>query len=231
MLRLLLRWVGLLGICSAPALANTLCVTGTLASYEALGAGGCQIGSLNVVNFAYTPVSGDVTIPDTAITVTPDAAPGSLDLTFSSGLSSPISGGDSAVYLLSYTWDIGDIRSLEDILNSDPPVFPGLVRISTLDCEDAAFVGSSCIDATDTLVVSDNGNTHITPASVSFSPGVGLLGIRDTITLNGGGAGNGGSANYTSFENDLTITPEPSTVAPCLLLGLLMWGRLRLKRL
>src|ERR1017187_5027637 len=42
-------------------------------------------------------------------------------------------------YLLAYTWDPGNIRSLEDILNNDPTTSPSQAKITTLDCEDGIF--------------------------------------------------------------------------------------------
>jgi hypothetical protein len=220
----LLRWFCLLTLGSVPGLAATLCTTGTLFSYEALGSGGCQIGALTVKDFTYVLVSGTVTIPDTSITVTPSIVSNTLGLTFASAQFS-VTGADSAVYLLAYTWDPGDIRSLEDILNTNTPVFPGLAKISTLDCEDLAFSGAICLNPTDLVVVSHNGITANTPNSVSFTPPVGTLGIRNTIELDG----NGASSEFTSFENLITI-PEPSAAAPCLLLALAMFGGLRLQR-
>lgn len=218
------RWFCLLALCTAPGWASVICAPGTLASYEGLGAGGCTVGSLTVKDFSYVKVSGTVTIPDTSITVTPSVVANMLGLTFSSALFS-VTGTDSAVYVLGYTWDPGDIRSLEDILNANTPVFPGLARISTLACEDAAFSGVICANPTALVVVSHNGITANTDNSVSFTPPIGTLGIRNTIELDG----NGASSQFTSFENVITL-PEPSTVAPCWLLGLLMFRRLRLKR-
>jgi hypothetical protein len=207
------RWIGLLAFCSLPLLAGT-CVTDTLFDYEALGVTGCQLGALTVNNFGYSNVSG-LTIPDTAITVTPTFTTGSWTLMFSSS-DFDVTGTDSSVDLLTYTFDPGDIRSLEDILNAHSPVFPGLAQITTEDCEDAAFVGATCSTSTDTIVVSDDGHTLTSPASVSFTPGVGTVGIRDTIELDA----NGASSEFSSFENT-TAVPEASTVVPCLLLACL----------
>jgi len=220
----MMRWICLLALSIAPGFASSLCVTGTLASYEALGAGGCMIGSLTVDNFSYSFISGTVTIPDTSIIVTPTMGLDSVALTFASADFS-VSGADSAVYLLAYTWDPGDIRSLEDILNANSPVYPGLAQITTEDCEDAAFSGSICPTSTDTIVVSDNGVVLNSPSSVSFSPPVGILGIRNTIELDG----NGASSEFASFENLLTV-PEPSMLAPCLLVATLMLRRQRFQR-
>jgi hypothetical protein len=224
MLRLLPRWLCFLAVCSAPGVAGTICVTDTLANYQALGLGGCQIGGLTVKDFSYDFVSGTVTIPASSITVTPSTVGDTLGLTFSSAQFN-LTGSASSVYRLAYTWDPGDIRSLEDILNNDPTVSPGLARITTLDCEDAAF-SPTCLTTTDTLVVLDDGSHPILTDSVSFLPPVGTLGIQNTIELH---ANTSGIAEFTSIENEITI-PEPSTVAPCLLVALLMLRRLRFER-
>jgi hypothetical protein len=219
----MLRWVSLLAACSV-GWATPLCVTTTLDNYLALGSGGCQIAGLTVTNFSYTYVSGNV-IPDSDITVTPYTAAGIVGLEFSSNaFNVPIF--NSSEYVLGYTWDPGDIRSLEDILNASSPVAPGFAEISTEDCEDAAFSGSTCSNSTDTIVVSDNGTSLNSPASVSFSSGVATLGILDTIDLD---ATAGGSSEFNYFDNQLTL-PEPSTVVPCLLFAVLLLGRQRLQR-
>jgi hypothetical protein len=220
----MLRWLCLLAFGTTAALAGPVCVVGTLASYEALGAGGCTLGSFNLTNFTYTFISGSPTIPDTSITVTPSTANEMVGLTFTSP-DFTVSGSASAVYTLGYTYDPGDIRSLEDILN-DPVVSPGLAQIATEDCENAAFVGTFCPTTTDTITVSDNGITKIPQASVSFTPFLTSIGILDTITLQA----NGASAEMTGFGTQAGV-PEPSSAIPCLLLVALVYRRLRLQRL
>ena len=223
MLRWSPLWFCLFAVCSTSGLATPLCVTDTLANYIALGAGGCQVGGLTVVNFGYSYVSGDVSISDADITVTPSTG-AFIGLKFSSSDFS-VSGSDSAGYQLSYTYDPGDIRSLEDILNATTPVFPGFAQITTEDCENSAFSGAICPTTSDTFSVSDNGITLNSPASVTFSPPLSTLGILDTIELDG----NGASSEIAGFGSDLTV-PEPSTAAPCLLLVALLLRRRRFQR-
>jgi hypothetical protein len=219
MQRLLPRWVCLLAICSVPGWATPLCATDSLANY--ISAGSCQLGNFTLDNFGYTFTGGAsyIGISDNNITVTPYIATDVLGLQFSSGdFAEPA--GDSATLVVTYTWDPGDIRSLEDIL--DPPSY--MVQIATVDCENAPF--SIGCTPSDNLAVSDNGITLIATDTVSFSPGVFTLGIQNTIDLDGTG---GAAAAFSYFDNQITI-PEPSTVAPCLLLAVLVSGRLRLKR-
>ena len=55
----------------APALASP-CIVGSLASYVALGGGGCNIGTAQFFNFLDLPLQGGAfAIPDTALLVNP----------------------------------------------------------------------------------------------------------------------------------------------------------------
>jgi hypothetical protein len=214
------RWVCLVAVCALPGLSTPLCVTTTLDNYIALGAGGCQLDTFTLTNFSYSFVSGTVSIPDSDITVTPSTASDMVGLTFSSPDFS-VSGSDSAVYLLGYTYDPGDIRSLEDILNATTPVFPGFAQVTTEDCENSAFSGMTCPNTTDTITVSDNGITLNSPATVSFaSPFIQTLGVLDTIELDA----NGASSQISGFGSQLGV-PEPSALGPCVLLVGLLFRR------
>ena len=194
----------LLLVVAAPRMSATPCVTGLLSTYEALGATGCQLGGFTVKDFAYSAITTNVSILDTDITVTPVFGPDSFGLLFSSTAFN-ISGSQFAHYLLAYTWDPGSIRSLEDILNTSTPVAPGIAKITTDACRDAAFVGAVCGTTIDTLVVSHDGITPSLINSVNYSPTIGTIGIRNTIELDT----NGASSQFDSFGN-VVFVPEPS---------------------
>jgi hypothetical protein len=201
----------------AAALATTIspvpaCVTASLASYIALGGTGCQVGPLAVVDFEFTALQGNtVTILPSDVTVTPVLSAPSYILQFSSP-EFTASNSDVVRYLIAYTWDPGDIRSLDDVLN-DPPIPPGFAKITTDICVDAAFTNGICPTFVTTISVFDGIGTQLT-ASVVFSPPAATLGIRNTIDLEGGGPG--GSVTVNSFGSDVTV-PEPGTA----LLGVL----------
>jgi hypothetical protein len=201
----------------AAALATAIspvpsCVTASLASYIALGSTGCQVGPLAVVDFSFTAVKGNnVTILPSDVTVTPVPSGPSYALQFSSPKFTA-SNSDIIRYLIAYTWDPGDIRSLDDVLN-DPPIPPGFAKITSDICVDAAFTRGICPTFVTTLSVFDGIGTQLT-ASVVFTPPVATLGIRNTIDLEGGGPG--GSVTLNSFGSDVTV-PEPGTA----LLGVL----------
>ena len=215
----------LLAFGAAPELLADPCSIDSLSNYIALGSTGCQVGGLTVKDFSYSAISTTVTIAAGSITVTPFFGGYTVALTFSSS-AFDVSGSDHAEYLLAYTWDPGDIRSLEDILNTSTPVFPGLAKITTDACEDAAFSGSICGTTTATVVVSHDGITPHLTDTVFFSPPVGILGIRNDILLEA----NGASSEFSSFSNQLTL-PEPSSLVEGLTALALICLGIRLKRL
>src|SRR5689334_17191229 len=103
-------------ISAAPA-----CISGNnLASYVALGSGGCDIGPLAVKDFVFGLVcSGGGAIPlnESGITVTAVFAPTGFGLSFASG-GFCVAGSGFVNDLLGFTWDpTGDLRGAGDILD------------------------------------------------------------------------------------------------------------------
>jgi hypothetical protein len=180
---------------------------GTLASYEALGATGCNVGPLLVNNFAFSVLSGSGSVTDSTIFVTPTHPSSRVyGLNFAS-TGFTVTGSGSVMYLVGYTWDpTDDIQSLDDVM--DPPIAtpPGFSKVTTTGCLQAAFTGAVCSTSTTTVTVSQDGITPHLTDSASFAA-VAVLGIRNVIDLEGGGTG---SASFDSFSNEVTI-PEPAT--------------------
>jgi hypothetical protein len=201
------------------------CVTGTLLSYELLGATGCTVGGLTANNFAFSVLPGSigaVPVTDSQITVTPTfGTPGLLGaLNFAStGFNVSVNG--SIQYLIAYTWDPqDDIQSMDDIM--DPPsAVLGFVKITTVGCINAAFVGTTCPTSTATVTVFDNnGTTQFNDAApITPSP---ILGIRNIIDLEA----LGGSASFDSLSSE-SRTPEPATWLYCAAALTLLAARLR----
>src|SRR5580700_7841539 len=85
--------------------ATPVCVSGgTLASYEALGAGGCTIGPQTVDDFTFSVVSvggGATAVSDTNITVTPTFGAGLYGVQFAS-TGFLVSGSGFVNYLIGY---------------------------------------------------------------------------------------------------------------------------------
>jgi len=180
----------------------SVCMPGSLASYQALGATGCMVGELLVNDFSFGVglFGGGVTpIDSTQITVTPNGGAGFLGLRFSSpGFS--VTGSEFVNYAIGYTWDpTGDIRGLGDLLD------PGVVDVVTNGCVGVAFSGSFC-GGTPVSVHVFTGPTS--QSDTVFFPETGVLGIRNNISLNA----NGATAGIDRFlENDAYI-PEPASL-------------------
>ena len=191
----------LLLLAGGPLLGAAACISGnTLASYEALGATGCNVGPLTVRDFLFSVVSsggGATPVSDTNITVTTDIAGSTFGLIFASpGFS--VSGSEFVNYLIAFTWDpSGDIRSASDILD------PGLTDILTDLCVGVAFSGTSCAGTPQTLHVFEGVTNQLTD-TVSFAP-VAIVGVRNNISLQA----NGASASFNSIENTVAL-PEPA---------------------
>ena len=203
------------------------CVSGTLFSYEALGASGCTVGNLTAFNFGFSVLGssgGAVPVSDMQITVTPTFGnPGQLGkLNFaSSGFT--VSVNQSVQYLIAYTWDPhDDIQSMDDIM--DPPsAVLGFANVTTLGCMGAAFIGPNCSTSTAVAMVFDNNGVTQFTNSTNIIPSQ-ILGIRNTIDLQA----LGGSASFDSFSQEAR-TPEPSTWVLCGTALALLAARLRLR--
>jgi hypothetical protein len=201
------------------------CVTGTLFSYEALGAAGCTVGNLTAFHFAFSVLGssgGAVPVTDMQITVTPTfGAPGQLGkLNFaSSGFT--VSVNQSVQYLIAYTWDPhDDIQSMDDIM--DPPsAVLGFANVTTLGCMGAAFIGPNCSTSIAAVMVFDNNGVTQFMNSPNIIPSQNL-GIRNTIDLEA----MGGSASFDSFSGE-SRTPEPSTWLSCAAALTVLAARLR----
>src|SRR5690242_550866 len=97
-----------------------MCTIGSLASYIALGAGGCMDGDNLVKDFSFpAPVFGGGAVPVTAAAITVTPLPLSGPSTNGLKFSSPgwaVSGTGFVEYVIGYTWDPHNIRSMDDLL-------------------------------------------------------------------------------------------------------------------
>lgn len=198
------------------------CQAGTLAQYEVL-TNGCTLGTgytFTFSDFTFQVLSGSDGESSgsqlaSAIHVTPVFSPDrQLSLSFSSSIFS-VGSGQSAEYLIGYTEDPPppEIIRFSSALSTDPPVYPGIAQVTTDLCVYAAFDGRSCAGTPFSLSVFDNGHSStLFDQTPDFSPVATVLGVRDTISLNGG---DDGSASFTSFEDGTSITgiPEPASVS------------------
>jgi PEP-CTERM motif. len=214
-----------LALMAAGCLQAGPCVTGTLASYEALPPAGCTVGQYSAATFVFTVLGsggGAVPVTDTQITVTPGSNTGRPSLNFaSSGFNVAVNG--SVQYLIAYTWDPSNpIQSMDDFM--DPPsAVLGFAKVTTVGCLGAAWTAGPTCPTSNTASVNVFDNNGVTQFnnSVSFSP-VFILGIRNTIDLQA----LGGSASFDSF-GDENVLPEPGTWGFCAAGLALLAARLR----
>ena len=226
--------LGLLVAFRGPAAANILgigaCQQATLAHYISLGSTGCEIDHPVFKDFRFQVLDfGGGATPITAadILVTPSLTGSAHNLSFSSP-GFQVTGNQFVVYLISYFVDPDPrIITFSDELETETPVFPGRVDITTDLCIGRAFRGAQCLrpGTPAQLSLFHDGMQFQTFDSVAFRP-TADVGVRNTIALRA----NGASADFRSLTNR-TIVPEPATwlLLGSGVLGMRFWRR-RLSR-
>ncbi len=187
--------------------ANSACRSGSLASYIALGASGCAIGSDTLSNFAVlSGISSATTILPGNISLAPFGSTASPGLTTTVTVSAPagtllealftyqISGrlfGDSAI-ALSRSSETGDgaVTGVQDF------------------CANGIFGPdgvSGCTGTPGSLLTLDGVQNS---AATSFAPAR-FLSVTDDFTIDGGLAG---SATAGTLSNRFSTVPEPASL-------------------
>src|ERR1700730_16907016 len=133
---------------SAPIFA-TPCPTASLFVYEGFGAGGCTVGRFTFHDFGFIlgapSIGGPTALTATDINVSPVTTPVQYGLNYASAGFS-VATGQKITYLLTYTIDPPPpiIWGFELSFDADPPIFPGIASITSLECPGFAFTGTSC---------------------------------------------------------------------------------------
>jgi len=210
--------LGIFGVVLAgTSSAAPLCTFGTIASYEALGAGGCVIGDKVFSNFVYASTSGGtgVAVADTAVFVTPVVpvgpnlySPGPGLIFSSAGWFVPSASTTSPSFVdSSFSFTVTVMNSAAALLED-----------GTLILSSYAVSGTGLADITET----------INPASIqlqvdsagpftdhkSFTPTTSVNVLKDLlVAVPRDRTGNGaGTAQIFSFEEDfsqVSSAPEP----------------------
>jgi hypothetical protein len=215
------------------------CTVGTLLSYEDNSAG-CELGGgkggilvFSGFTFSSSETGSPVILNASQITVTPRPQGLGGGFNFGGFTAAPVLGGQTATYEIDYSYfiDVGPISSGAD-LGMDPPF--GNVSITEAICADSVFVstdsGPQCEIPIDPFppqifsvdVANPTNHLDLDPIVTSFAN------IENTIFLNGGTSGSGGSGfdSMTATSTVVDPTPEPLTVLTALG-GLLVIGLLR----
>ncbi len=210
MRHLVLMSVAVLGF-SYAASASTMCVSGTLASYEALGSAGCMIGNNTLSSFqTLAGLSGGTAIDPTTLTVTPlggDTDPGIM-------VSGTVMASSGAVYEAIFNYSIaGDVYNGEtSTVAGTSSGGNGVVTYIQNTCAGGTFGSDGVSGCTGTagsgaLIVGDG-------SQGSTLPGKSAVSVTDDFTLDSGGTGtaSGGTFSDQYMASPATSgVPEPAT--------------------
>jgi hypothetical protein len=193
--------------------AAPICTTGTLLSYENLGAGGCTIGTNTLASFTtLTGSAGTTAISPGAITIRPGGSTTNPALTFQFSQTANPGQTEEAIfdYAISGAAYIADMLSLSNSSESGN----GGVSDAQNFCAGGSFGSngvSGCTGTTSGGLVTIDGAQNTDHATLT-SPH--LLSITDDIVVDSGGVG---TASGGIFVDQFTATaiptgaPEPAT--------------------
>jgi hypothetical protein len=207
----------------------TPCLPGPLASYVALGGGGCSIGTALFFDFVDLPLQGGAAhIADSSAFVNPVSAGGPgvrFDVNSQAGV------GDLFERVIGFSLSGPGFIGNQLTLTGSDVTSDGANTVVEHECLGAAFgPGQFCSAIDAQLVGFDLGPIfgQSLNDSLSFAPRL-LLGIIVDITVDGGTSGAAGLASATTqFTPQPTPVPEPATLT-LLALGLAVIGRQRLR--
>lgn len=203
----------------APAFASP-CIVGSLASYVALGGGGCNIGTAQFFNFLDLPLQGGAfAIPDTNLLVNPvdGGNPG-----FRFEVNSQAGAGDIFERVIGYSLSGPGFLGSQLALTGSNVTLDGAVTALEKGCLGAAFgLGQFCSGIDAPLSAFDLGPFgQQLNDSMIFAPAT-LLGAIVDITVDGGTVG---AASLTSATTRFTAAPVSTPVPEPATLTLLALG-------
>jgi hypothetical protein len=196
------------------ASGEPICVSGTLASYVALGAQGCSIGSNLLSGFdILSGINGSTLISPSDINVTPVMSASDIGLTLS--VSSNASGGAILEALVSYRISGGSYLAGSISASGTSTSGNGVVT----DVQNFCLGGSFGPDGVSGCSTGRSGNLLLVgdgAVSTSFASATSLS-VTDDITFDSGGSGSGnraaGGIFTDSFTSGLASIPEPCTLS------------------
>jgi hypothetical protein len=225
----LLAAMAVLGTLVCPIAWSTSCGVGTLASYEALGSGGCTIGSNLLSSFATVPgTAGATELSPLSVSITPSGGSGNPQLLVSVDTSATA----NELFETIFTYKISGnsyLQSMITLANSSETVDGAVTDIQNL-CEGGSFGPdgvTGCPGTSDALVTLDGiQNTDMTALG---SPT--LLSVTDDFTVDGGTAGTAAGGTFTDqflAQTAPSTVPEPTGTLPLgavVLFAAAMWRR------
>jgi hypothetical protein len=180
------------------------CVTGSLASYVALGVGGCTIGGDTFSNFMdLGGTFGATQLNPAAVTITPLG--GSLNPGLTASVRQTATG---SIVETMFSYDVSGITYIGESITLSGASETGTGAVSDIQnyCEGGNFGPniSGCAGTSGTLLTVDGVQNQ---DSATFDPPH-FLNLIDDLTLDG----TGGSASGASITDRFTAVPEPTAV-------------------
>lgn len=192
--------------------ATPVCMTGTLASYESLGAGGCTIGANTLASFTTLALTfGTAAIAPGAITITPVGGTTNPELMFT--LSQTASTNQTLEAIFDYMISGAAYTETTLTLSGSSETGNGDVTDTQNFCEGGSF-GPDGVDGCtkpNGAIITDDGVQNTDQSSLA-SPH--LLSVTDDIIVDSGGVGSASGGTFVdqfSATPLVTGTPEPGT--------------------
>jgi len=181
------------------------CVSGTLASYIALGATGCTIGANNLSGFqTLSGLAGAISVSPADVTITPNG--GALNPGITVGANASAAAGMQLELLFTYRISGNSYTGISINLADSRATGDGAVSDVNDYCAGGMFGPdgvSGCSGTAGSLVLLNSGSDLATFSAVPS------LNVTDDLTFDGGTMG---SAAGGSITDRFTAVPEPFTV-------------------
>ncbi len=208
----LLFFFGVAVLAAAQICSAATCANGTLATYEALGSAGCNIGGDTLSNFTtLSGTAGATELAAGAVSINPTGGSFNPSLTFSTSQTANANSLLETIFTYTISGDIYNGASTS--LTGSSETVDGAVTNVENFCAGGSFGPdgvSGCSGSAGSLLTLDGSqNSDASATATSW-----LLSVTDDFSVNGGLSG---SAMGGTFTNSFTATPEPAS----LLLGML----------
>jgi len=211
-----------------PAFATPTCASGTLASYEALGAGGCTIGGDTVYDVTSLPGTfGNTELASSAVSIAVAGSSTAPELIIS--VTEGASGSTSLETMFTYDITGAQFNGISTVLSDSEEAGNGAVTNIVNFCEGGSFGPDGvdgCTQPNGGLLTLDS----IQNSDSSTFGAVGSLNVTNDFVIDAGGDGDadGGTVtnSFTAAPAVTAATPEPGS-AELLGLGLALVGAVR----
>jgi len=213
------------------ACASSICTTGTLASYEALGAGGCEIGGDTIASFTtISGITGATPINPSLVAITPSG--GTTDPVLTFDVSQTANAGSLLEAIFTYVISGPDnfTTDMTTLSNSSETV-DGDVSDTQDYCVGGRFGADGvdgCTGSTSGALLTLDGIQNTDQGSFA---GATTLSITDDFVLDGGTAGTASGGIFADQFTATSTVPEPNGIFLLSALGLVFAGFLKLHSL